>query len=101
MRISDWSSDWCSSDLPALQDAAAAALATAPAFSHVVNGRFKGGWITRHYGQPQRGYHAVQLEMALAAYMTEDEPFNWDPQRAEPLGHVLRALVDALLAWRP
>ena len=68
---------------------------------HVRNGRFKGGWITRHYGQPQRGYHAVQLEMALEAYMTEDEPFNWDPQRAEPLGGVLRTLVDALLAWKP
>jgi len=86
---------------PALQQAAAAALATAPEFSHVVNGRFKGGWITRHYGQPQRGYHAVQLEMALEAYMTEDEPFNWDPQHAEPLGRVLRILVDALLAWKP
>lgn len=84
-----------------LQDAAARVLAAAPAFTQVVNGRFKGGWITRHYGRPQDGYHALQLEMALEAYMTEAEPYHWDPQRAEPLIGVLRALVDTLLAWRP
>jgi N-formylglutamate amidohydrolase len=76
-------------------------LAGASGFSHVVDGRFKGGWITRHYGEPARGAHALQLEMAMAAYMDERPPYPWDPARAAPLAAVLRRLVEALLAWRP
>lgn len=60
----------------------------------------QGGWITRHYGRPAEGYHALQLEMALSAYMTEQAPFHWQPERAEPLRQVLETLVAALLAWR-
>ncbi|HVF17940.1 MAG TPA: N-formylglutamate deformylase [Steroidobacteraceae bacterium] len=51
--------------------------------SYIVNGRFKGGWITREYGRPGQGIHAVQMELACRAYMTEpDEPLNennWPP----------------------
>jgi N-formylglutamate deformylase len=51
--------------------------------SYVVNGRFKGGWITRTYGRPEQGIHAVQMELACRAYMPEpDEPLdetNWPP----------------------
>jgi N-formylglutamate deformylase len=51
--------------------------------SYVVNGRFKGGWITRAYGNPEQGLHAVQMELACRAYMVEpDEPLNegnWPP----------------------
>lgn len=72
----------------------------ADGFTAAVNGRFKGGWITRHYGRPAEGYHALQLEMALSAYMTEQAPFHWQPERAEPLRQVLETLVAALLAWR-
>ena len=69
-------------------------------FSQVLNGRFKGGYITRAYGQPQRGVHAIQLEIARSAYMDESGT-DWDPARAAPLQSLLRALLDALLAWRP
>jgi N-formylglutamate deformylase len=84
-----------------LQAAAVSAIANAPGFTHVVNGRFKGGWITRHYGRPHDAVHALQLEMAQRCYMDEAPPYPWDPARAARLGDVLRRLVDALLAWRP
>jgi N-formylglutamate amidohydrolase len=84
-----------------LESAAARVLGAAPGFTHVVNGRFKGGWITRHYGRPTVGVHALQLEMAWRAYMEEAPPYRWDPARAARLGEVLRQLVDTLLAWRP
>ena len=86
---------------PSLQAAATAVLAAATGFTHVVNGRFKGGYVTRHYGNPARGVHALQLEMAQAAYMDEAPPYRWDPARAAPLVAVLERLVAALAAWRP
>ncbi len=85
----------------AVQACAAAVLAGAAGFTHVVNGRFKGGWITRHYGRPAAGVHALQLEVAQACYMDEEPPYPWDPGRAAPLGQLLRRLVAALAAWRP
>ena len=77
------------------------AFARHPAFSRVTNGRFKGGWITRHYGRPELGVHAIQLEIACRAYMLDpagrvsqaDWPAPYDPPTAEPLR---RALADAL-----
>jgi N-formylglutamate deformylase len=85
----------------ALQDAAMEVLQAAPGLSAVCNGRFKGGYITRHYGQPGAGVHALQLEMAQTAYMDELPPYAWEPRRAEALSAVLRRLVGALLHWRP
>jgi len=84
-----------------LQACAALVLANAEGFTHVVNGRFKGGWITRHYGQPQDGVHALQLEMAQDCYMDEAPPFRWDPARASRLIGVLQRLVRALTSFRP
>jgi N-formylglutamate amidohydrolase len=84
-----------------LQAVAGSVLASAVGFTHVVNGRFKGGWITRHYGRPYDNVHALQLEMAQRCYMDEAPPYVWDAQRAAPLGSVLRRLVGALLGWRP
>jgi N-formylglutamate amidohydrolase len=84
-----------------LQAAALSVLQQAPGFSAVCNGRFKGGYITRHYGQPQSRVHALQLEMAQSAYMDERPPYAWNPRRAEALQAVLRRLVAALLEWRP
>lgn len=86
---------------PSLQALAADVLATSPPFTSIVNGRFKGGWITRSYGAPQDGVHVLQLEMAQAAYMDEAPPFPWDAARAQPLTRVLERLVAALLAWKP
>jgi N-formylglutamate deformylase len=84
-----------------LQATAASVLASSPGFTHVVNGRFKGGWITRHYGRPYDDVHALQLEIAQRCYMSEAPPYGWDAHRAEPLGAVLRRLVAALVDWRP
>jgi N-formylglutamate deformylase len=86
---------------PALQAEAAAVLAGARGFSHVVNGRFKGGYITRHYGRPEQGVHALQLEMAMSAYLDETAPERYDAPRAAPLIAVLERLVAALAAWSP
>lgn len=84
-----------------LQAAAARVLAEAEGFTHVVNGRFKGGYITRHYGRPEAGVHALQLEMAMAAYLDEARAERFDPPQAAALIRVLERLVAALDAWRP
>lgn len=80
----------------ALSDAVCA-VAAASGFSQVVNGRFKGGYITRHYGQPQRGVHAIQLEMRQALYMDEDAPFAYRADRAAQVQPVLQAMLQAAL----
>lgn len=74
---------------------------------YVINGRFKGGAITRHYGRPEQGIHAVQMEIACRAYMQEpDTPLsslNWPPawslQDAAPLQAVLSSLLQAMQEW--
>jgi N-formylglutamate deformylase len=75
-------------------------------FSHVVNGRFKGGWTTRHYGKPDDGIHAIQLELACRGYMDEPDapsPENWpaayDEARAAKLRSVLRHILVACIAF--
>lgn len=83
-----------------LGDAAFAVLQRSD-FGAVRDGRFKGGYITRHYGRPQDGVHALQLEIAQACYMDEQPPWPWDARRAQPLQQVLRRLVDVLLGWTP
>jgi len=85
---------------PSVQGAADVVLAGAAAFTTVVNGRFKGGYVTRHYGDPDRGVHALQLEIAQACYMDENPPYPWDARQAAPLVEVLSRLVAALLQWR-
>ena len=83
---------------PAIQQAAERVLSNAQGFSFVSNGRFKGGTITRRYGQPGQGVHALQLEMAQACYMDEAPPYVWTPERASALEAVLQVLVDTLLS---
>lgn len=70
-----------------------------PRYSAVLDGRFKGGYITRHYGQPDRGVHAVQLELAQCTYMNEDYPFAFDDGLASELRPVLNELLHAALRW--
>lgn len=86
---------------PSLRDALAAVLAAQTRHTQVVDGRFKGGHITRHYGRPQEGVHAVQLEMCWRCYMDEVPPYAWDAERAAVVRPLLERLVDAMLAWRP
>ena len=84
-----------------LEDFTHAPLQATGRFSAILNGRFKGGYITRHYGKPSERVHALQLEIAQAAYMEETPPFAWNLRVAEPLTGVLREAVLALLRWRP
>ncbi|MDH5824410.1 N-formylglutamate deformylase [Luteimonas sp. RD2P54] len=67
-----------------------AVLAAQSRYDHVVDGRFKGGYITRHYGAPADGIEAVQLEISQRIYMDEDS-FAFLPERAAP--------VEALIGW--
>ena len=67
-------------------------------FSHVVDGRFKGGYITRHFGAPARNVHAMQLEIAQRAYMSEDGAPRFDSQRAAALSELIEQILTALAA---
>ena len=81
---------------PAIE-AAAQEVAASTGRSWVVNGRFRGGWTTRHYGRPQDGVHAIQMELAQSTHLaTEAPPFDLDPAKAramrKPLGEILSRL---------
>jgi N-formylglutamate deformylase len=67
--------------------------------SFVFNGRFKGGYITRHYGDPAGGVHAVQLEMCQCLYMDEAPPFAYRPERAARIQPLLERLLEGALHW--
>lgn len=84
---------------PQLAERLQAVCAGARDYSHVLNGRFKGGFITRHYGQPEQQVHAVQLELAQCTYMEEQVPFDYREDLAEPTQAVLRQLLQAMLDW--
>lgn len=85
---------------PALRDALAAVFAAQDTYSHVVDGRFKGGHITRHHGNPAGGIHAVQLEMCWRAYMDEAPP-RWNDARAAEVTPLLTRLVTTMRDWTP
>ncbi|NCT66086.1 MAG: N-formylglutamate deformylase [Rhodanobacteraceae bacterium] len=80
----------------ALQARLAAILDVQRDYSHVVNGRFKGGYITRHYGRPADGIDAIQLELAQSNYMDE-ATFEYLPERAAPTQALIRRLLEACL----
>ena len=69
---------------------------SAPGFTSVVNGRFKGGWTTRTYGQPAQGIHAIQMELAQSTYMQEAPPWTYDDTRAAHLRKTLSRILNAL-----
>ena len=92
----------CAHDLTAAVEAAC----DATGLPRVTNGRFKGGWITRHYGQPGRGVHAVQMELACRGYVDEPPvltPDNWPTPfhapRAAPLQAALSDVLKACVAF--
>ena len=84
-----------------------ASIAAASDFTYAVNGRFKGGYITRHYGSPDQGVHAVQMELACRGYMHEtpgpvregDWPTPFDPDYAAPIAGTLRAILETCLRF--
>jgi N-formylglutamate deformylase len=67
-------------------------------YSVVANGRFKGGYITRHYAQPDNQIYSVQLEISQATYMQEDGRYAYEPQRAAAVQPMLREVLETLLA---
>ena len=81
---------------PDLQQRLGGVLAAQGGYGWVANGRFKGGYITRHYGDPGNGVDAVQLETSQRCYMDEDS-FEWLPEKAMALQVVLRSLLEAAL----
>lgn len=68
----------------------------AEGYSNVVNGRFKGGWTTRHYGHPEAGIHAIQMELAQSTYMTEAAPWEWQNAKVTRLKPVLSRIINGL-----
>lgn len=85
---------------PVIETLVLAHVQAAKGYTSVLNGRFKGGWTTRHYGRPSTGVHAIQMELAQSTYMTEAPP--WPMQaRSEALRQHLRAILSALQYWRP
>jgi N-formylglutamate deformylase len=68
-------------------------------YQAVLNGRFKGGYITRQYGRPADGVHAVQLEMTQRCYMQETMPFDYLPEPAAQVQPILRAMLEAAIGF--
>ncbi len=91
---------------PKLQQSVQQICAASP-FSHIVNGRFKGGYITRHHGKPENGVHTVQMELSCRGYMHEkfgpvseaEWPSAYDPAFAEPIRVVLTDILKTCLKF--
>lgn len=94
------------STAPALQGRVADIMA-GTGESWVVNGRFKGGWITRHHGRPEAGVHALQMELSCRAYLREPEgrgtpedwPVEYDPDHAAPVRRTLKTILETAVSW--
>lgn len=87
---------------PAIEDIVVKACAKAKGYSSVLNGRFKGGWTTRHYGRPVEGLHAIQMELAQSTYLAaEVAPWTYDQTKANRLRQHLHHLLTSLANWAP
>jgi N-formylglutamate deformylase len=74
----------------------------AQGFSHVLNGRFKGGWTTRHYGQPGQGVHVIQMELAQSTHLqSESPPFAYCDAKAARLRPILAQILQTLADLAP
>jgi formiminoglutamase len=86
---------------PDIEAAVATICMRAQGYETVRNGRFKGGWTTRHYGRPSEGVHAIQMELAQSTYMEEHAPWRYAEDRAGRLRVYLKTILETLSAWRP
>ena len=84
---------------PALAQTLLGIAESAPGYTGVLNGRFTGGYITRHHGQPAQNVHAVQLEMTQSSYMQEALPFDYLPEVAAGVQPPVRRMLEAVLAF--
>jgi formiminoglutamase len=79
---------------PAIEQATIAIAAAATGYDSILNGRFKGGWTTRHYGRPETGVHAIQMELAQSTHLTtEASPFAYDDAKADKLRIHLKSIL--------
>lgn len=86
-----------SSCAPVIEDVVAEICTRAEGYTSIVNGRFKGGWTTRHYGNPEQGVHAIQMELAQSTHLaSEDLPFDYDSKKAAELRVHLKAILQQL-----
>lgn len=86
---------------PAIEKAVLSYCESASGFSSVLNGRFRGGWTTRHYGKPDTGFHAIQMELAQSKYLSEEAPpWSYDETSAMPLRRILKNILETLRDWR-
>lgn len=81
---------------PVLAAAVEAVCRDAHGYGVMVNGRFKGGWTTRHYGRPTEGWHAIQMELAQSTYMEEAPPWPYLHERAERVRPHLRRILERI-----
>ncbi|MYM97878.1 N-formylglutamate deformylase [Duganella vulcania] len=84
---------------PGLSDAIVSRALAQERYSVAVNGRFKGGHITRHYGQPANNVHAIQLEMCQSTYMDEEAPYGYREDLAQHVQGLLRQMTQAAADW--
>ncbi|UMR31259.1 N-formylglutamate deformylase [Massilia sp. MB5] len=84
---------------PALTETIASLAQAHGGYTVAVNGRFKGGHITRHYGRPESGVHGIQLEMCQSTYMNETLPFAYRADLAAQVQPLLRQLAQAAADW--
>ncbi|MCM2458585.1 N-formylglutamate deformylase [Rhizobium sp. CG4] len=79
---------------PAIERITVEVTGAAEGYTSILNGRFKGGWTTRHYGQPQTGVHAIQMELAQSTHLiTEAPPFAYDDNKAGQLRTHLKTIL--------
>lgn len=82
---------------PAIERIAVEVTGAAEGYTSILNGRFKGGWTTRHYGQPQTGVHAIQMELAQSTHLiTEAPPFAYDDNKAGQLRTHLKTILSRM-----
>ncbi len=87
---------------PEIEAAVQDICAAAEGYTSTTNGRFKGGWTTRHYGRPGEGFHAIQMELAQSTYLSaEAAPWTYDTAKANRLRAHLKTILTTLADLAP
>jgi formiminoglutamase len=85
---------------PAIEKIAVDVTGAASDYTSILNGRFKGGWTTRHYGQPETGVHAIQMELSQSSHLaSEAAPFAYDDAKAMKLRIHLKDILTRIEAF--
>lgn len=98
-RLPDFNvgTDNCRTCSPVIESGVVKMIAATHPFTHVLNGRFKGGWTTRHYGNPGGGVHALQMELAQSTYLrAETPPFAYDTVKAQVIRVHLKKILERI-----